>query len=52
MEEERNKMSEDFILKASKSFRMSVDTVIEKKNGGHLNKFTVLCLSYIAVVVF
>ena len=29
-------MSEVIILKAYKSFRMRVDTVIEKRNGGHI----------------
>ena len=33
--EELNKMYEEFILKAHKSFRWRVDTVIEK-NGGHI----------------
>ena len=35
IEEEWNKMSEEFILKASKSFQMRVD-IIEKKNGGYI----------------
>ena len=36
-EEEWNKMSEKFILKACKSFRKGADTIIEKKkNGGHI----------------
>ena len=30
IEEEKNEMSEEFILKASKSFRRRVDTIIEK----------------------
>ena len=34
IEEESNKMSEEFILKSCKSFRMCVDTIIGK-NGGH-----------------
>ena len=29
-------MFEVFIKKACKSFRMCVDTIIEKKNGGHI----------------
>ena len=33
IQEEWNKMFEEFILKASKSFRRHVDTIIEKKNG-------------------
>ena len=35
IEEEWNKMSEEFILKACKSFQWHVDTRIEK-NGGHI----------------
>ena len=35
IEEEWNKMAEEFILKACKSFRRRVDTIIEK-NGGHI----------------
>ena len=35
IEEEWNKMSEEFILKAYKLFQRGVDTVIEK-NGGHI----------------
>ena len=35
IEEEWNRMSEEFILKACKSFRRRVDTIIEK-NGGHI----------------
>ena len=38
-------MSEEFILKARKSFRKCVDTIIEKMMA-ILYKFTVLCLSY------
>ena len=37
IEEEWNKMSEEFILKACKSFRRRVDTIIEK-NGGHIEE--------------
>ena len=29
-------MAGEFILKACKSFRMHVDTMIEKKNGDHI----------------
>ena len=36
IEEEWNKMSEEFTLKARKSFRKHVDTIIEKKNGGYI----------------
>ena len=36
IEEERNKMSEEFILKACKSFRWRVDTIIEK-NDDHID---------------
>ena len=35
IEEEWNKMSKEFLLKACKSFRRRVDTIIEK-NGGHI----------------
>ena len=35
IEEEWNKMSEEFILKVCKSFQRCVDSIIEKKNGGH-----------------
>ena len=37
IEEEWNKMSEEFILKACKSFRRRVDTIIKKKkNDGYI----------------
>ena len=36
IEVEWNKMLEEFILKAWKSFRRRADTIIEKKNGGHI----------------
>ena len=46
-------MSEEFILKACKSSRKCVDTIIEKKKmAGILNKFTVLCLSCYFIVFF
>ena len=45
IEEEWNKMSEEFILKACKSFRMRVDKKIEKMVTITI-KFTDLCLSY------
>ena len=35
IEEEWNKISEEFILKACKSFQRHVDTIIDKKNGSH-----------------
>ena len=39
-------MSKEFILKACKSFRGRVDTMIEKKyKVAILNKFTILCRS-------
>ena len=50
VEEEWNKMSEEFILKACKSFWRRVDTIIEKKMAAILSKFTVLCLSFYFVV--
>ena len=46
IEEEWNKMSEEFILKAYKSFRIRVDTIIKKKLTGIFSRITVLCLSY------
>ena len=51
IEEEWNKMPEEFILKAYKSFRKRVDTIIEKKVA-ILNKFTILCLSSYFIVYF
>ena len=44
-------MSEEFILKACKSFRRCVDTQIEK-TVAILSKFMVLCLSSYFVVFF
>ena len=35
--EKWNKMSEEFILNACKSFQTHVDTIIEKKNGDHID---------------
>ena len=53
VEAEWNEMSEEFILKACKSFRRRVDTNIEKKMVAILSKFTVLCLgSYLLVYFF
>ena len=46
IEEEWNKMSEEFMLKACKSARRYVDTIIEKKMAAIMSKFTALCLSY------
>ena len=52
-EEELNKMSEEFILKACKLFQRRVDTIIEiKKKVAILGKFLVLCLCSYFVVVF
>ena len=48
-EEEWNKMSEEFILKACKSSRRRVNTIIEKM-AIILSKFTVLYLSYYFIV--
>ena len=53
LEVEWNKMFEEFILKACKSFRSHVDTIIEKKKVvAILSKFIVLCLSSYFVVYF
>ena len=38
IEDDWNKMSEEFILKVCKSFRRRADTIIEKKNGGHIEE--------------
>ena len=46
VEKEWNKTSEEFILKACKSFRRRFDTIIEKKNGGPRE------LSYCFVFIF
>ena len=51
IEEEWNKMSEEFILKVCKSFRRCVDTIIEKMVA-LLSKIAVLCLSSYFVVYF
>ena len=45
-------MSEEFILKACKSFRRCVDTIIEKKMEAILSKFIVLLLSSYFVAAF
>ena len=50
--EEWNKISEEYILKASESFQGRVDIIIEKKMVAILSKFTVLCLSSNFVVYF
>ena len=50
IEEEWNKMSEEFILKSCKLLRRRVDTIIEKKMVAMLSKLTVLCLSSYFVV--
>ena len=52
IEEEWNRMSEEFILKACKSFRRCVDTITGEKMAAILSKFTVLCLSSYFVVYF
>ncbi len=36
IEEEWNKICEECILKTRKLFRRRVDSIIEKKNGGHI----------------
>ena len=51
IEGEWNKMSEEFILKAYKSFRRHVATIIEKI-AAILSKFTVMCLSFYFVAYF
>ena len=49
-EKEWNKMFEEFILKACKSFRRRVDTIIEKKKkkiiGGHIVSILFCCLFF------
>ena len=52
MEEKWYKMSKEFILKAWKSFRRCVDTIIEKKMTVILTKFNILYLSFYFVVYF
>ena len=52
IEEESNKMSEEFILKAYKLFWRHVDIIIFKKMTAILNRFTVLCVSSYFVVYF
>ena len=54
IEEEWNKMSEEFNLTACKSFQRRVDTITEKKKKmmAILNKFTVLCLFSYFVIYF
>ena len=52
IEEEWNKMTEEFILETCKLFWRCVDTITKKKKkkmAGILSKFTVLCLSYFVV---
>ncbi len=51
IEEEWNGMSEEFILKACKSFRRRLDSLILKM-AAILIKFTVLCLSFILLFIF
>ena len=52
IEEEWNKIPEEFILKACKSFRRRIDTKIEKKMTAILNKFTVLLSLFILLFIF
>ena len=49
--EKWNKMSEEFILKAWKSFQRHVDTIIEKKMVAKWRKFPVLCQSSYFVAI-
>ena len=51
IEEEWNKISKEFILKACKSFRRRVNRILQKM-AAILSKFTVLCLSSYFVVYF
>ena len=51
IEEEWNKMSEEFILKECKSFRSRVDTITEKM-AAIWSKLTVLCLSCFLLLIF
>ena len=50
IEEEWNKMSEEFILKVCKSFRRCVDIIIEKKWSPH--KVSLLFCVYFLVLIF
>ena len=52
IEEEWNKMSEEFILKACKLFQRCDDAIIEKKMAAILSKFIVLCQSYFVFYFF
>ena len=49
IEEEWNKMTEEFILMACKSLRRRVDMITGKKMAVILSKFTVLFLSYFII---
>ena len=51
IEGEQNKISEEFILNACKSFRKHVDTILEEM-AALLCKFTLLCLSSYFIVYF
>ena len=51
IEEEWNKMSEEFILKACKSFQRRVYTIIEK-NAAILGKNLQFCLVYLFILLF
>ena len=52
IEEEWNKMSEEFILKAFKLFQRCVDIIIEKKMAAIVSKFTVFYVFSYFVVYF
>ena len=51
IEEEWNKMSEEFILKATKPFRRRVDTIIER-NGGHIELIHCFVSSFLFCCLF
>ena len=51
IEEEWNEMSEEFILKAYKSFRRRVDTIIEKKIAVILRVNLLFCV-YLLILLF
>ena len=52
IEEEWNKISEEFILKACKSFWRYVDIITGKKMVAILRKFTVLYIPFYCVIYF
>ena len=51
IDEERNKISEEFSLKTCKLFRRCVDTLIEKKNGGSYWVNLLFCV-YLLILLF